>query len=427
VGSAVLALAVGWSVGIAGGWLFLLPGPVSSVAAIAALVAAGLVRSVGPRLLALGLAAALLGQARLAVDRAAEPFDPLPPFAGEVILTGRVVEAPLPRGRRVETVVEVDGIASASGSDTVSRLAEPGPRVLLRTATLAAGYGDRVRVRGRLSRPRSRPGWPLAEILRRRAISWVVDAGGARMIESGGPSPLRWLASARELFDANTRRVLPEPHASLVGGIVFGARAGLPPDLRAAMSATGTSHLTAVSGANVAMVAGALIVLTSRLVGSAPASLIAILGVWAYTLLVGAPPSALRAATMATLALAARGLGRQPDAIVGLAVAAALLLGLDPALAFDLGFQLSVAATAGLILLAPAIEDRLGRLPAVVRGQLGVALAAQLATLPLVVGTFQRVSLVAVPANVLAAPTIVPIMLLVANTVRDYSSPSAVS
>jgi hypothetical protein len=113
---------------------------------------------------------------------------------------------------------------------------------------------------------------------------------------------------------------------------------------------------------------------------------------------------------MATFALMAQGLGRQPDAIVGLALAVAVLLGWDPGLAFDLGFQLSVTATAGLILLSPSIEQRLGWLPRSVRGQVAIAVAAQVATLPLIVGTFQRLSLVSLPANVLAAPTVVPIM-----------------
>jgi hypothetical protein len=98
--------------------------------------------------------------------------------------------------------------------------------------------------------------------------------------------------------------------------------------------------------------------------------------------------------------------------VLGLIVAAALLLGWDPGLAFDVGFQLSVAATAGLILLSPSIEARLGWLPRSIRGQVAIAVAAQVATLPILVGTFQRVSVVSLPANVLAAPTIVPIMVL---------------
>jgi competence protein ComEC len=410
MGSAVLVLAAGWSTGIVLGALFPIPGLVLVVAAAATLGAVVLAPSTALRLLALALMALVLGQARMEIGRGAAPPDQLAAYAGEVQIGGRIVEAPLPRGKRVEAVVEVDTIATPASSVSMAPLGDPRPRVLLRSTFLRAGYGDRVETRGRLARPRSRPGWPLEQMLARRGIGWTVDAGGARLVEPAGTSLVGLLAKARSVFEANTRAILPEPHASLVAGIVFGARVGLPPDLRAAMSATGTSHLTAVSGANVAMVAGSLLLIATGVVGRAPASLVAIVGVWLYTLLVGAPPSALRAATMATFALAAQGLGRQPDAVVGLALAVAVLLGWDPGLAFDLGFQLSVTATAGLILLSPSIEQRLSWLPRSVRGQVAIAVAAQVATLPLVIGTFQRLSLVSLPANVLAAPTIVPIM-----------------
>ena len=342
---------------------------------------------------------------------AAQP-DPLAAHAGPVVVTGRVLDAPVPRGSRVEVVVELDAIGDGESAGALVPLGDARPKVLVRAPFLRASYGDRIETRGRLARPRSRPGWPLAEILARRGVFWVLDTGGARVVEPGSTSLARLLAGLRGLFEANTRAVLPEPHASLVAGIVFGARVGLPPELKAAMSATGTSHLTAVSGANVAIVAGALTLLTTRLVGRTSAAAVAMAGVWLYTLMVGAPPSAVRAATMASFALAAFGLGRQPDAIVGLVVAVAVLLGWDPGLAADLGFQLSVAATAGLVLLMPTFERWLGWLPGAVRGHVAMAIAAQVATLPIVIGTFQRISLVSLPANVLAAPTIPPLMAL---------------
>ncbi|HZO25918.1 MAG TPA: ComEC/Rec2 family competence protein [Chloroflexota bacterium] len=410
MGSAVLVLAAGWSTGIVAGIYFALPGPICIVAAVAAVGASLLAPTVLPRLLALALVAFLLGSARVDVGRASAVSDPLETFAGDVVISGRVVEAPLARGSRLEAVVEVDAVSRSGTSHLPAWLGDARPRVLLRATYLRATTGDQIETRGRLSRPRSRPGWPLEEILARRQIRWVMDAGGARVVEPAGPSLVGALVAARNEFEANTRAILPEPHASLVAGIVFGARVGLPSELRQAMSATGTSHLTAVSGANVAMVAGSLIFIASALISRLPASATAIAGVWLYTVLVGAPPSALRAAMMATFALLAYGLGRQSDAIVGLALAVSVLLAWDPGLALDLGFQLSATATAGLILLAPSIERRMSWLPAWLRGHVAVAIAAQIATLPLIVGTFQRLSLVSLPANVVAAPTIVPIM-----------------
>lgn len=412
LGSAILVVAAGWSTGIALGTQPGLALPAILVAAFVTTVALVLARAPVARLLALGLLALLLGQLRMVLVAGAEHPDPLAGYAGPVVVTGRVLDAPVPRGSRVEVVVELDAIGDGDSAAALVSLGEARPRVLVRAPFLRVSYGDRIETRGRLARPRSRPGWPLAEILARRGVVWVLDTGGVRVVEPGATSLVRALAGLRGLFEANTRAVLPEPHASLVAGIVFGARVGLPPDLKAAMSATGTSHLTAVSGANVAIVAGALTLLTTRLVGPMSAAAIAMAGVWLYTLMVGAPPSAARAATMASFALAAFGLGRQPDAIVGLVVAVAVLLAWDSGLAADLGFQLSVAATAGLVLLMPALERWLGWLPAAVRGHVAMAIAAQVATLPIVIGTFQRISLVSLPANVLAAPTIPPLMAL---------------
>jgi competence protein ComEC len=412
MGSAILVLAAGWSIGIVLATIAPIPALALLVGAVASATAVWLAAAPPLRLAALALLACLVGQARVVLSPSPPTHDALAAYAGAVTVRGRLVEAPVQRGNRVEAVVEIERLAHQSDPDLATTFDDDSPRMLVRAMYARAGYGDRIEAVGRLVRPRSRPGYPLEQLLARRQIAWIVDATAVRVVEPSGASVLRTLNDVRGIFETNTRAVLPEPHASLVAGIVFGARVGLPADPRAAMSATGTSHLTAVSGANVAMVAGALVLLLVGLVGRAPASLLAIAGVWAYTLLVGAPPSALRAAAMASFALAAHGLGRESDAFAGLLLAVAALLGWDPGLAFDLGFQLSVAATAGLVLLSPSTERWLRWLPGPVRGQIAIAVAAQVSTLPLIVGTFQRISLVSLPANLLAAPVLVPIMAL---------------
>lgn len=415
MGSAILVVAVGWSIGVALAAGTAAPVAASAVATLAAALAAALLPAGGWRLGALAVAATLAGHAWSTLRSDPLVPDLLDGFDGPAVAVGRIVDAPTFRGERLELVVAVESATSlrAGPSALPTAFADRRPRILARAPRSELGYGDHVELRGRLALPRSRPGWPLAELLARRGIGRVLDVRDARdvrVVEPGGVSPTGLLAQVRAVLEANTRTVLAEPHASLVSGIVFGGRAALPPDLRAAMATTGTTHLTAVSGANVAMVAGALLLVLRGFLGPGAASLVGMAGVWAYTLLVGAPPSAVRAAAMSTCALAALGLGRQADTVTTLAVAAAAMLAWDPGLAFDLGFQLSVAATAGLVLLAPPLERALRRLPTLLRGPLAVALAAQLATLPIIVATFQRLSLVALPANVLAAPAVPPIM-----------------
>ena len=120
MGSAALVLAAAWSAGIAVGTLFGLPVVVLLVGVLACIGAAVLAPAPLQRLVALALVAFLLGQARLELGRDAAALDPLEAYSGEVVLRGRVVEAPLPRGTRLESVIEVEAAGDAdvtTGSD----------------------------------------------------------------------------------------------------------------------------------------------------------------------------------------------------------------------------------------------------------------------------------------------------------------------
>jgi competence protein ComEC len=408
----VLALAVGWAIGIAVGGTTSMPWPAIASGLLATVAAAILTRSDVVRLVALALVAVFCGVARTTLASPPPPSDPLADHVGQVVLVGEVLDGPVMRGGRFEVDLEVESVVKPGPQSSAVTLPSPGPRALLRWSSSSVRFGDRVEARGRLTAPRSRPGWPLADILARRQVFWVLDAGFVRTRESAQPSFWTWLARARDALDVNLRLHLPETEASLVAGMVLGARPGLPPDLRATLATTSITHLTAVSGLNVALVAGGVLVVGRRLLGAQWAIIPTLLAVWIYAVLVGAPPSALRAAAMLTAWLAAQALGRLPDPVVGLALAVATLLGWDPSLAFDLGFQLSVAATAGLVLLTPTLDDDARRLPKLVRAPLTVTLAAQLATLPIILGTFQTVSMASVPANLLAAPLVLPITWL---------------
>src|SRR5207248_7869418 len=140
-----------------------------------------------------------------------------------------------------------------------------------------------------------------------------------------------------------------------------------------------------------------------------------------YILVTGATPAGLRAGVMWTLALLALRFGRRSDAVTSLALAAALLALISPRILWDLGFQLSLAGTAGIVLLEPGIERRLGRVPllahegaavTLAREALAVTLAAQIGTLPLLISGFGLVSLVAPLANALLLPLLGPIVAL---------------
>ena len=137
----------------------------------------------------------------------------------------------------------------------------------------------------------------------------------------------------------------------LAGGYFAGRRNGHFPRRAGGFRTTGTSHIIAISGFNISIIAGLFTLAFSRILGRRWGVVVAILGVIIYTVLVGSSPSVLRAAIMGILALFARQLGRQTG-INTLAVTAAVMAGFNPNILWDPGFQLSFAATLGLVLYA---------------------------------------------------------------------------
>src|SRR5690606_21399194 len=207
----------------------------------------------------------------------------------------------------------------------------------------------------------------------------------------------------------------PDDPGGLLPGLVVGDTSALPSHVEDDFRATGMTHLTAVSGSNVAIVVGAVLLLARF--GRAGPRLAAALGVAAligFVILVRPSPSVLRAGVMGGLGLLALASARQRAAVPALCATVAALVLVDPALAGDAGFALSVLATAGLLLLAPRWRDALrGRgVPRGVAEALAVPAAAQFACSPVIAALSGSVSLVAVPANLLVVPAVAPATVL---------------
>ncbi|MEV4412609.1 ComEC/Rec2 family competence protein [Catellatospora sp. NPDC049609] len=197
----------------------------------------------------------------------------------------------------------------------------------------------------------------------------------------------------------------------LLPGLVVGDTSRLDPAVDQSFTDTGMTHLTAVSGSNVAIVTGAVLLLARwGRAGPRLTALLCAVSVVGFVILARPSPSVVRAAAMGGVALLALASGRSRAALPALAAAVVVLLVVDPELAADAGFALSVLATAGLLLLAPPLRDALRRrrVPPGVAEALAVPTAAQLACAPVVAGISGTLSLVAVPANLVAVPAIAP-------------------
>ena len=208
--------------------------------------------------------------------------------------------------------------------------------------------------------------------------------------------------------------MLPEPEAGLAAGILIGLRDRVDRDLAAAFTTAGVSHVVAISGWNIAIVAAAIATVAGGL-GRRRRSVVTVVAIVAYVCFAGASASVVRAAMMAGVVLLARESGRAGRAAAALGWAATLLLLSDPGLIGDAGFQLSSLATAGLIAWATPITDWVdrvgrGRLPRWFSESLGVSLAAQAATMPIVLVSFGRLAVLSPLVNLVVVPLVAPAM-----------------
>jgi competence protein ComEC len=270
--------------------------------------------------------------------------------------------------------------------------------------------GDQVEVDGRI---RDRPDGPYGEYLARIGAWGTVDARRLTLLDRP-TDPGTILESMRRGAGDLLTRVLPEPEAGLAAGILIGLRDRVDRTVAAEFTTAGVSHVVAISGWNIAIVAAAVTALAGRF-GRRRRAVVATVAIVVYILFAGASPSVLRAGAMAGVVLLARETGRAGQAAAALGWAAAVLLLADPRLVADAGFQLSTLATAGLIAWATPLSDRLdrwtaGHLPRWLTESLGVSLAAQAATLPIVLASFGRLALIAPVVNLFVVPLVAPAM-----------------
>ena len=289
-------------------------------------------------------------------------------------------------------------------------------------------YGDLIRFSGTPLEPPEFDGFSYRDYLAREGIYTLIPNAEVEVLSPGHGSPLMAaLLAAKQRAQTQIAAVLPEPQSSLLTGIVLGNETGIAPDVRDAFNATGTSHVIAISGFNMTLLAGLIGRLLALILPRRrwTAFLLSAAAVALYTLFVGADPGVVRAAIMSTLLIAAPLFRRRTYVPASLAFAALLMSLADPYVLWDVGFQLSFAAVLGLALFVTPLENALrsllarrldpGRTETVLRllsEPLVVSLAAQIATLPLILYYFGRLSVASVLVNALILPVQTPILLL---------------
>lgn len=212
-------------------------------------------------------------------------------------------------------------------------------------------------------------------------------------------------------------QILPEPHAGLLSGMLFGAKSSLPKELYEQLIATGTIHIVALSGQNISILVGIISSLTLRF-GRKISFWLTVLILLGFISIVNIEPSLIRAVIMGSMQLIAIYIGRQYWSLLSLLLAASGMLIINPSWIDEPGFQLSFLATLGIILIGPKltnVDKDLNWQREIwieFKTSLQITLAAQLFTLPAIIWHFGRTSLVSPLSNVLISPVIAPIMIL---------------
>jgi competence protein ComEC len=340
--------------------------------------------------LAIGLRSAVAGEP-------VAPSEPIPSGDGPWSATVEAVGSPRDGTRPGTLVLDVEGGPPVRVAATLPWYPEVVP-------------GDRVEVAGRIRPP---PQDEYGDYLAKIGALGTLRADSLDLLPPSG-SLDRSLEGVRRAAAAGLDRSMPEPESGLAAGVLIGLRDRVDRDLANAFTVAGASHVVAISGWNIAIVASTLGALAGGLRRRRRAILTA-LAIVAYVAFVGPSPSVVRAGVMAGVALIARELGRPGSAAAALGWAVTLLLLLDPEWASDAGFRLSVLATAGIIAWGTGLTERLsGANPSRPRRWiaeiLGVSFAAQAATMPVVLSMFGRLSLVAPAVNLLVVPLVPPAM-----------------
>jgi len=231
----------------------------------------------------------------------------------------------------------------------------------------------------------------------------------------------------KNAFKKSISRSVAEPEAAFISGILLGSRSDIPADIKGSFNRTSTTHILAISGYNITIIATIISWFFLLFFRRPIAFWFSVAGIFIFAILTGAQASVVRAAIMGVLVLLAYREGRLSNPRNALVLAGALMVFINPRiLRYDIGFQLSFAATIGLIYVAPLIKKYFEKLPNFFnfRETFVTTLSAQFFVLPLLIYYFKNLSLVSLPTNIIILPLIPYTMALGAiSGVAGLASP----
>jgi len=295
---------------------------------------------------------------------------------------------------------------------------ETGDRILVTAHRYPSfNYGDKIEVNGIIQKPEKfltengEFDWPA--YLLKDDIRFEMFYPELRKTGSANAGPKGYLFGIKNEMVESFSKVIPEPYASFLGGLTFGAKRGLPEELLEKFKRTGVVHIVVLSGYNITIVAEAVM----RVLGFLPTlagTAAGFLGIIAFALMTGGSATVVRASIMSALALLARATGRVYEVTIALFIAALAMIVQNPKIIrFDASFQLSFLATISLIYVAPILKPRLKFIPQTfqMRELASATISTQLFVMPMLLYKTGAVSVVSLPVNLLIL-ALIPLTML---------------
>lgn len=338
----------------------------------------------------------------------------------DLLITGYLVESPDYRDGYTNLKLSVEAVDTGSGDLPVSGL------ILARVSpNQKYQYGESLRLRGKLKTPPENEEFSYRDYLARQNVhSYMTSADVTRLPDKKGNPLFAMVYALKGRLIENTYRLFHDPEASLFAGILFGVDTGLPHRLQEAFKNTGTAHIIAISGFNIAIIAGVFFAIFRNIFNDRLGGFLAVIVIFGYAFLVGWDAAVVRAAFMGSFSLFARQVGRRNNGLIMLVFVAVVMALINPLVLWDVGFQLSFFATLGLILyaepfstvtanfLAKISKHDLSAFVRIINENVILTFAAQLTTIPIMAYHFKRLSLISFIANPFILPVQPAVMIV---------------
>jgi len=305
----------------------------------------------------------------------------------------------------------------------VTELEVPGQTITIDERTLiflnpfpVYHFGDLLSVQGVLEMPENfTPGFDYVQYLKNKEVRTTISYPRISSVSSVRLSLLQKLKidiyyrifAIKDNFQSAVDRSLSAPYSAYINGVLLGTKQDIPTELTNAFNRTSTTHILAISGYNITIIAEALLAVLVFFMRRRHAFWVSIVIIIIFTIMTGAGASVVRAAIMGLLLLFANGYGRLYDPKNSILLTAGVMVFLNPlVLRFDVGFQLSFLAVLGLMYIAPLLQERFKRIPEGfgLKETVLMSISAQIMVAPLLAYTFHTFSLVSIPANLLVLP-----------------------